>query len=331
MITTNENQENNKKILTKKTVGYATLWAALLLASPILTDKAFAGLVQVNKSISPLSIDQGDTATLSISIFNSSNQVLTNVGLPDNMPTQMKILPAGVTSNTCGGTVTAVPGTSTITLSGGTVPAISGFTPGSCTINVAVTANSPGNYINTIATGALTNTQGQTTDAPSSATLQTLALTTATVANAWSPTTIFGGPFTVNSVFQNPPQTNPDATNVTIDAGQVAKIRFDITNISTTSRSNVSFSDALPGNVTTASVVNPVFGPGCGGTPATTTAANSGTVNFSGVTIAAGSTCTLTVDVTSLVPNAGYNNGINQNSVTHAPSGTNSCKKYRQI
>jgi uncharacterized repeat protein (TIGR01451 family) len=838
MIKTNQGKPNNK-ILTKKNLVYTTLWTTLLLASPIFTDKALAGLVQVNKSFSVPSISQGDTSILTISIFNSSTQILTNVGLTDNAPSQIKILPAGVTGNSCGGTVTAVPGTSTIILSGGTVPAVSGFTPGSCTINVAVTATAGGNWINTIDANALTNTQLQTNDSPSSATLQTTALTTATVANAWSPTTVAGGqtgtytitlnnpnvgkslagaqisqtfpaalaiqtgsvatscggtvnvsgqqvtltggtipaapnsstpgtctvtvpvssfttgayplsipanalittsgvsntaasstttlnvqggvgvaktftgtlrenstipvnvtitnnngvpltgvgitdnlpnpgliysslssnscggtitpsgtplgsivtlaggaipangsctftfnaltdrtqgtvvtntipanslvnnlnqtngsavtanttvqralnvtktfsttpitpggnstltiniqnnstssgtvnltdnlptvvsnagpparpagnilvgtgtstanancgsptitavagtatvtitgatipagatcsvtvpitsdaranaytntiptanvtspqglttanatapitvtnpltfaktflttpvnpgfpsqlrvrvtnssaldatnlrvtdplptslviatptnvtstncgtpnfsavtaggtsfnvtgvtvpagqicdlfvdvksdlantynnnipinnifssegwsnsaavtgslvvnrPFTVSSTFKNPPQTNPDTTNVTIDAGQVAKIRFDITNISATSRSSVSFADTLPAGVTTASSVNPVFGPGCGGTPATTTAANSGTVNFSGVTIAAGATCTLTVDVTSLVPNAGYNNGINANSVTHAPSGTN--------
>jgi hypothetical protein len=58
--------------------------------------------------------------------------------------------------------VTAAAGSSTISLSGGTVPAQSGSTPGSCIVSVNVTSTTPGNWINSIPAGALSSTGGGT-------------------------------------------------------------------------------------------------------------------------------------------------------------------------
>jgi hypothetical protein len=65
-------------------------------------------------------------------------------------------------------------------MTGGAIPAASGGIPGVCTITVNVTAVIPGNYINTLAVGALVTTSGNNATA-SSATLRVGAATTAAV------------------------------------------------------------------------------------------------------------------------------------------------------
>ncbi len=73
-------------------------------------------------------------------------------------------MPAPV--NNCGGTLTAVVGTQVIQLTNGALAATS-----SCTIVVAVSSTVPGNYLNTIPTGSLTNPQGATNTTPATANL----------------------------------------------------------------------------------------------------------------------------------------------------------------
>src|SRR5690349_3022796 len=92
---------------------------------------------EMNKSFTPLSIEPGGISRLQVTIYNPNGFQLTNAAWTDNLtgvqPGIFLASPAN-TSNTCGGTVTAVPGTTTLSLHGGTVPAQVGATPGSCTV-----------------------------------------------------------------------------------------------------------------------------------------------------------------------------------------------------
>jgi len=57
-------------------------------------------------------------------------------------------------SNNCGEALSASAGTSTVTTTGGTIPAAVGGVPGACTIAVNVTAVTAGNHANTLPAGA---------------------------------------------------------------------------------------------------------------------------------------------------------------------------------
>jgi len=147
----------------------------------------------MNKTFTPISIAAGGTSVLRVTIFNPNTFQLTNASWTDNMPANIKVV--SVAGNTCGGSVTAAAGSSTISLSGGTVPAQSGSTPGSCIVSVNVTSTTPGNWINSIPAGALSSTGGGnnvSNTSPASATLNVTGAGVPSVSKSFSPTNIWG-------------------------------------------------------------------------------------------------------------------------------------------
>lgn len=128
----------------------------------------------IKKAFSVLAIPSFGSATLTFTVNNPNTTVaFTGVAFSDTLPTGLKIsTPAGLTGTCGGGVITAVAGTSIISLSG------AALAPGaSCTFSVNVTAG---------ATGALVNTTGPITSD------QTVPGTTA------SATITVGGVFEVN-------------------------------------------------------------------------------------------------------------------------------------
>jgi hypothetical protein len=118
---------------------------------------------EINKSFTPISIPSGGISRLIVTIYNPNSFALSGASWTDNLvgvqPGLSIANPANV-SNTCGGSVTATPGATTLLLSGGTVPAQVGVTPGECTVGIDVTAFTMGNLINTIPANALRSTGG---------------------------------------------------------------------------------------------------------------------------------------------------------------------------
>lgn len=106
----------------------------------------------VSKFFSPNPVSAGSFSLLTITILNTGNIELIGMGLSDSLPAGLVIAggsaPAPV--NNCGGTFVAVVGTQLIQLTNGSLAGNS-----SCTIVVAVTGSNPGDYVNTIPTGAL--------------------------------------------------------------------------------------------------------------------------------------------------------------------------------
>jgi LPXTG-site transpeptidase (sortase) family protein len=102
--------------------------------------------LSVGKAFYPPSVAPNGLSTLTITLTNTTDSPLINVSLLDSLATMGGTVPtSGVyvaavpnVSTTCGGVVTADPGTRTIQLTGGTVPAQVGGVPGICTINVDV-------------------------------------------------------------------------------------------------------------------------------------------------------------------------------------------------
>jgi uncharacterized repeat protein (TIGR01451 family) len=120
------------------------------------------------KIFSPALIDIGGTSTLTITLSNSNNMQADITTLVDNLPSGVQV--SGISSTTCGGTVTAIIGSSLVTLTGGVIPAQS-----SCVVSVEVRSFNNGASLNTLPAGALQTDLGPNTD-PASATLTTFVL-----------------------------------------------------------------------------------------------------------------------------------------------------------
>jgi uncharacterized repeat protein (TIGR01451 family) len=109
----------------------------------------------LSKSFSPASISAGGVSTLTITLSNNNGTVAAlTAALSDVLPAGMTVYGGGTT--TCGGAVTGSKGASTLTLTGGSIPA-----SGHCTVTATVTALDAGSYVNSLAGGALTDQQWQ--------------------------------------------------------------------------------------------------------------------------------------------------------------------------
>jgi uncharacterized repeat protein (TIGR01451 family) len=210
------------------------------------------------KSFSPSTVAPGGTSTVTITLGNTNAVNLTGAAITD-------MLPAGVTpvamtaATTCGGT----PGqaASTVSLTGGTIPA-----GGSCTLTVSVTSSTPGTHTNTIAAGDLTTTEGGANTVGASADL--------TVAS--------------------PPTLMKDFAETQIPLNSTATLNFTVTNPNASlALSNVSFTDSFPAGLEVDAT--PMDSNTCGGTFTATPGATS--LSLSGVTLAGGASCNLSVKV----------------------------------
>ena len=268
--------------------GVRFLFSVVLLAALIASSVSFPQGVQaqglsfpaeINKEFSPISITPGGISRLAITIFNPNSFPLANAAWVDNLigvqPGIFLATPVNLT-NTCGGTVVAPAGGTSLSLSGGTVPAQVGVTPGSCTISVDVTSNTPGNLINTIPAGGLTGTGGGgtiTNTTPASATLR--------VGSVQPP--LIGKLFTPNTMW----------------VGQTSQLSIAINNVDpNTALTQTTFTDNLPAGVILANPVAATLN-GCGATATLTGASGAGSFTLNNATIAPGAVCLITVNVTS--------------------------------
>ncbi len=250
-----------------------------------------------------ISIAAGGMSALNVTIFNPNAFQLTNASWTDNLigvqPGLVIANPVGLTDS-CGGSVTAVAGSTSLSLSGGTVPAQVWVTPGSCTVSINVTSTTLGNLINTIPANALSSTgagANVTNTTPASATLNVTGTLPPSVNKSFSPSTIW--------------------------AGQTSQLSIVIRNYELSRNlTQVSLTDNLPTNLFLA---NPVFPSltGCGASASLTAVSGGTSVTLNNGTISANSTCTITVNVTSNTQGA-YTNSIPANSLQTQEGPTNS-------
>jgi uncharacterized repeat protein (TIGR01451 family) len=111
----------------------------------------------LGKAFTPATVNAGGTSTLVITLSNASAiAAVMTAPLVDTMPSGV-VISAPAPSTTCtAGVVTDT--TSTLTLTGGTIPA-----DGSCTVTATVTAAAGGNYVNSLAAGELCKPQMEIT------------------------------------------------------------------------------------------------------------------------------------------------------------------------
>ena len=247
----------------------AVLWGLALLAAT----GASAGVLgpDFSKTFSPATIGPGSVSTLTFTIDNSANSTpLTELAFTDVLPAGVTLAAPASPVSLCGGTLTAPDGGSTITLTDGTV---GGFAI--CTIRVDATSSTPGTHMNV--SGALTSTLGD-------AGVATADLTVATdrpgFSKSFSPGTVFlGGRSTLTFLIDN-----------TLNPAQAV---------------NMTFTDTLPTGVEVAGPANIVNtcddGAFTGGVVTAVPGSSSISLGFGGgidaAAVAAGGTCTISVDV----------------------------------
>jgi len=275
-----------------------------LVLSPVTTVRALSIPAEINKQFTPIFIDSGGVSVLRISVFNPNTFPLTNAGWNDNLTsiqTGLSIANPANINNTCGGSVVAVPGTAAISMSGGTVPAQVGATPGECYVEINVTSTTPGNLINTIPPNNLVSTGNDggtlvsiTNTTPASATLTVIAVT--------------------------PPSISKGFSQNTITMGDVSTLTITINNNDTnTNLTGTSFTDTLPANVVLA---NPPFGgtplTNCGGSASLAATAGNNTITLTNATVTPSQNCVVTVNVTSATQ------GVYVNTIPAGPGGPGS-------
>ena len=128
----------------------------------------------VSKQFNPTTVPAGTPTQLTITLTNPNAVAITGTAFTDTYPTGLENAPAPNVTNSCGGVATALPGGTSLMLTGGTIPA-----NGSCTVSVSVVPDSEGTFVNTLPAGAVTSA-----NAPPSTGAATATLTAAPAATA---------------------------------------------------------------------------------------------------------------------------------------------------
>ena len=216
------------------------------------------------KAFLPAAVDPGGVSTLTFTIDNATNLIeVGSLAFNDNFPDGMAVAADPDTQTTCGGTFAPNAVDSALTFTGGGVAA-----GASCTISVDVQALQAGTLENI--SGALTSDLPD--DAPGASATLTVNEAPLSAAMAFTPTTIA--------------------------QGGISTLSYTLSNGAAIAATEVSLTDTLPADVVVADV--PDARTTCtGGT--LTAAAGGSDVSWSGGTLAASETCTVSVDVTSSV------------------------------
>ena len=131
----------------------------------------------VSKQFNPTTVAAGSATQLTITLTNPNALAITGVAFTDNYPAGLANALVPNVTNSCGGTVTALPAGSALTLTGGSIPA-----NGSCSVSVSVVPANEGSSINTLPAGSVTSANAPPSGAAASATL-TVSAAPATAAD----------------------------------------------------------------------------------------------------------------------------------------------------
>ena len=236
----------------------------------------YNSILSATKSFSPSSVSSGGRSTVTIRLANSGASALANVHVTDTLPAGMVVAPAPNAYTTCAGSIsiTAAPGAGSVNMTGA---AISGL--GNCDLLFDVVATGSANWVNIIPAGGITANGGVYNQSAVTGTLNFNSPVNLTVFKATNPSTL----------------TFP---------GQVSQMTITITN-GTQAVTNLRLTDYFTANGTSGAAPNGMV---IAATPAASTtcpggivAATAGgtAVGISGVSLAAGASCAISVNVTS--------------------------------
>jgi hypothetical protein len=212
----------------------------------------------ITKAFGAPSIVQGNKTSLTFTLSNPNSVQLTQAAFTDGLPSGVVVASPNGLSNTCGGTATADAGSSSIALSGGTIPATN-----SCTVKVDVKGTAAG--IKDNATSTLTTAESPAADA------------------ATASLTVIG-----------PPQLSKAFAPSTLPVGATTRLTFTLTNPNpTTTLTRITFSDPFPAGLSVAA--NPAVTQNCGGAPSV--GPNALAVGYGAATLPPSGSCTFSVNV----------------------------------
>lgn len=277
-------------------VGARTASAAALIDN-IIIDGCPVILPTLTKSFSDESICRGDSSELTFTVTNPTSITLNGLGFTDTLPAGLVVAtPNGLTGGCGSGTITAVAGTNTISLSGASLD------PGiSCTFSVDVTGTVAGIYTNT--TGSISSTE-------------TGANTTPT------------GYGTDDLTVVAPPVIIKTFGTSNLITGSSTSLTFAINNPnSATSLTGVGFTDTLPAglDVTSATVNLPCSDSGT--LTLTDNNPNPDTIVLSDASLDPGESCTFSVTVTGTTAGT-YENTVQVTSTNGCTGNTASATVF---
>ncbi len=224
------------------------------------------------KTFTPTSVTSGGTSRVKITVTNSSNGDLTNVSVDDSdfvtgTTGTLQVANPANAATSCAGSPTMVvnPGTTLAQLLGATLNAGS-----SCDFSFDVVTGGAGPWRNTVGVGKITSAEGPANTASFSAQLTAIA-----------------AQININKSF------NP----VIVTGGVPSTLTLTLTNPSVAVLHGIGFTDVFPIGIEVYSV--PAVTSTCtGGT--VTAIPGDGKVSLSGATMAANSSCTITLQTTSV-------------------------------
>jgi len=217
--------------------------------------------VTITKSFNPTSIISGANSVVTLTLTNPNTVNQTAASFTDTLSNMSAA--GGAVTGTCAGTTpnTLAANTTALSFSGITVPASS-----SCTVIFSVTSSTSGTHPNT--TSAVATSQVPTGGAPSN---------------------------TANLTVFNLPTISKDFSPTSIQSGGTSTVTLTLGNTNAAALTGASFTDTL----TDMTAVGGAVGGTCTGMMPATLAAGATALSFTGITIPANNTCTVTFAVTS--------------------------------
>ncbi|HZU31819.1 MAG TPA: hypothetical protein VFB79_11930, partial [Candidatus Angelobacter sp.] len=213
----------------------------------------------ITKAFGAATLPLNGTTSLTFTITNSNvNSALNGLAFTDSLPAGLVVAPTPALNNTCGGTATAAAGSSSVSLTGGTLAA-----GASCTVTVNVQGTTAGVKNNSVTVSSTNGGTGNTSNAS---------------------ITVVG-----------PPVITKAFGAATIPLNGSTSLTFTIQNGNATALTGVAFTDTLPAGLVV-STPNGLIG-SCGSGTITATAGTN-IISLTGGTIAANSSCTFSVNVT---------------------------------
>ncbi|MBU2954815.1 SdrD B-like domain-containing protein [Marinobacter sp. F3R08] len=242
---------------------------------PVSRNINFLSALSGSKSFFPNVIQSGGSSTVTIRLTNSQPGVLEDVSVVDNLPAGMQVSSPANAYTTCAGAtvISAVEGSGSVSLSGAEIP------QGSCDLLFDVTATGGSDWVNTIAPGELTASGGVENVNPISATLQNGS----------------GGAVIVSLNHATPSLSAPGAaTQLVITLLNNGSLDLSNLNLESYFTDTGLASGALTGELiaSTANASTTCTDGAVSAVPGETSLA------LVGASLAAGDTCTVTVDVT---------------------------------
>jgi uncharacterized repeat protein (TIGR01451 family) len=238
------------------------------------------------KSFAPSLMEVGTTSTLTIDLMNLNTASLSDIGFVDTYPNGLVNAATPNATSTCGGSIIAPAGGSSLQFSGGTLDVLSG-----CSITIDVTSAIPGSYDNTLGEGAITT--GEETSPSEASNVATLDV-------------VLAG--------QMPPTVDKFFIPEQIAVGETSSLTITLNNPNSIALTGVNAVDTYPAGLVNAAAPNAATT--CAG-GSVIAVAGGADVELTNATIPANGSCTVTVDVTSTTPDV-YENTIEAGAVTSA-------------